>query len=684
MWISEWWKATIERHEKAWYTISAMNQPLRIPSSNSRRLRLLLALPKLGIVLLLVAVLSLLWLLHRNEADVERSALIKDVLWLEQNLRFHFDGNEEQLQQLAQDMSNSTSQQKLFRLRAEHMMKNSPEIAQIHWFDTKRRPIDAVPTSNIPDHEVDAFGPPVTAKAFDLAIRLGTRQYSEPFFLEGNRAFVQMLVPIFHERRITGMLALLYPLDTLLANQVPWWFTEKYKVEIVDDNNIKFATKTHISGNHSQSYEISFDPPGSGLLLRITNYDAPDNTMQRLLLAAIVLLAAGVFWSLWLVRDLMKKRSHAEDALREEHAFRAAMEDSLTVGMRARDLLGRVIYVNPAFCRMTGFSAAELVDQAPPMPYWAPEQLEETYAMHQTVLAGDAPPDGFEITFMRKNGERFQALVYEAKLIDGSGKHTGWMASVLDITERKRAEELARQQQEQLQFTSRLVTMGEMASTLAHELNQPLAAIASYNTGCQNLLSNGKATPQEILPALEKIGVQAQRAGKIIRRVHDFVRKSEPKRAPCLFGEVVEDCLGFVEAEARKRHVRIECAIPPLPAIPADRLMLEQVLLNLIRNGMEAMSGNEQATRVLNIATDIIGSELHVSVSDCGSGIAPEIRDKLFTAFFTTKPEGMGIGLSICRSIIEFHRGRLWVEDNPLSPTGSGTIFIFTLPMEAE
>ena len=149
-----------------------MNQPLRIPSSNSRRLRLLLALPKLGIVLLLVAVLTLLWLLHRNEADVERSALIKDVLWLEQNLRFHFDGNEEQLQQLAQDMSNSTSQQKLFRLRAEHMMKNSPEIAQILWFDNKRRPIDAVPTSNIPDQEVDAFGPPVTAKAFDLAIRL--------------------------------------------------------------------------------------------------------------------------------------------------------------------------------------------------------------------------------------------------------------------------------------------------------------------------------------------------------------------------------------------------------------------------------------------------------------------------------------------------------------------------------
>ncbi|MBS1144391.1 MAG: sensor signal transduction histidine kinase [Proteobacteria bacterium] len=638
----------------------------------------------MGIVLLLIAVLALIWLLHRNEAEEERSALIKDVLWLEQNLRFHLGSNEEQLQQLALDMANAPDRQKLFRIRAEHMLKNSSDIAQILWLDNNRHVLDALPTTKHPDSDIESFGPPVTAKAFELAHRLGKQQYSEPFFLEDNRAYIELLVPLFNERRIVGMLALLYPLETLLANQVPWWFTEKYKVEIVDDNDRQFATKTHISGNRSQSYEIPFDPPGWGLLLRVTSYNAPDNTLQRLLVAAIILLAAGVFWSLWLVRDLMKKRSLAEDALREEHAFRAAMEDSLTVGMRARDLKGRVIYVNPAFCRMTGFSAAELVNRAPPMPYWAPEQLEETFAMHQTVLAGEAPPDGFEITFMRKNGERFHALIYEAKLIDGSGRHTGWMASVLDITERKHAEELARQQQDKLQFTSRLVTMGEMASTLAHELNQPLAAIASYNTGCQNLLSSGKANPQDILPALEKIGVQAQRAGKIIRRVHDFVRKSEPKRAPCLIGEVIEDCLGFVEAEARKRHVRIDCEIPNLAPIPADRLMLEQVLLNLIRNGMEAMAGNEEADRVLNISTVTIDSEIQIQVSDCGSGISPEIRDKLFTAFFTTKPEGMGIGLSICRSIVEFHRGRLWAEDNIHSPTGSGTIFIFTLPMESE
>ncbi|MDP2881347.1 MAG: PAS domain S-box protein [Azonexus sp.] len=660
-----------------------MNYTLPISPGSSRRLRWLLALPKLGIVLLLAALLSLLWLLHRTEAEEERSALIKDVLWLEQNLRFHLNGNEEQFQQLALEMADRPDRQKIFRLRAEHMLKNSPDIAQILWLDAGQQVVDALPTASLQEGQAGALAPPLTAKAFELVSRLGKRQYSEPFFLDDHRAFVALLIPIYRERQVAGMLAVTYPLDTLLANQVPWWFTEKYKVEIVDDNDVRYATKTNIEGNSDLRHVIPFDPPGGGLLLRVTSYRSPDNTLQRLLVVAIFLLAAGVFWSLWLVRDLMKKRSHAEDALRAEHAFRTAMEDSLTVGMRARDLKGKVIYVNPAFCRMTGFSAEELMNQAPPMPYWAPEQLQETFAMHQTVLAGQAPLDGFEITFMRKNGERFHALVYEAKLIDGNGNHTGWMASVVDITERKRAEELARQQQEQLQFTSRLVTMGEMASTLAHELNQPLAAIASYNTGCLNLLNGGQTSPQEILPALEKIGLQAQRAGKIIRRVHDFVRKSEPKRAPCAVGEVIEDCLGFVEAEARKRHIRIDCDLPPLPPVPADRLMLEQVLLNLIRNGMEAMTATPEAERALHIAVEINDSELLVSVGDQGSGIAPEVRAKLFTAFFTTKPEGMGIGLSICRSIIEFHRGRLWAEDNPQSPSGSGTIFRFTLPLEA-
>jgi len=656
-------------------------QPLPPPVS-SRRLRWFLALPKLGVVLLLAALVALLWLLHQNEVEEDRTTLIKDVLWLEQNLRFHLGNNEEQLQQLANDLGTHPDKRNIFRLRANHLLKINPDITQIVWFDMQRRVIDALPAATPLESEVEAFGPSAAQGAFELAKRLNKRIYSEPYFLSGNVAHFEIAVPVYADNRVVGMLVAVYPMDALLGNLVPWWFAQKYQVVVVDDNDVQYAAKSNIGGVPNLTYELPFDPPGQGLKFRVTSYQSPGNPLQRALAGIILALAAGVFWSLWIVRDLMKKRAQAEEALRAEHALRSAMEDSLTVGMRARDLTGKIIYVNPAFCRMTGYSSEELVDRGPPMPYWVPEQLEETMAVHQAVLDGNAPPDGFEITFRRKGGERFQALIYEAPLIDGNGRHTGWMASVLDVTERRRAEELARQHQEQLQFTSRLVTMGEMASTLAHELNQPLAAIASYNTGCLNLLAADDFDVREIRQALEKLGVQAQRAGRIIRRVHDFVRKSEPRRAPCALGEIIEDCVGFVESEARKRHVQIETAIPLLPPVLADRLMLEQVLLNLMRNGMEAMSSTPAGQRVLRIAAEIVDGEVVVTIADQGCGISPEAREKLFSAFFTTKAEGMGVGLSICRSIIEFHRGRLWCEDNARSLTGSGTMFIFTLPLE--
>lgn len=654
----------------------------KLPAVSSRRLGWLLALPKLAIVLLLVAVLSLLWLLHRNEVEEERSALIKDVLWLEQNLRFHLTGNEEQLQQLAVDLADQPDKHKLFRLRMGNLLRNNPDLKQILWLDKEWNALEALPNATPPDREIESFGPSVLQKAYEIASRLGKRTYSEAYLGTGNQAYFAVVVPTYAERRFAGVLVGVYPVEALLDQLVPWWFTEKYQVEVLDENDVHYGAKSKIQGTPNQSYEIPFDPPGYGLKLRVTSYQSSANPLQRILAAAIIVLATGVFWSLWAVRDLMQKRSRAEEALRSEHAFRKAMEDSLTVGMRARDLSGKIIYVNPAFCRMTGFTSEELVGCPPPFPYWAPDQIEETYALHRAVMAGEAPPDGFEITLMRKNGERFQALIYEAPLIDGNGQHTGWMGSVLDVTERKRAEELARQQQEQLQFTSRLVTMGEMASTLAHELNQPLAAIASYNTGCQNLLASGRLDPDDLRQALEKMGVQAQRAGRIIRRVHDFVRKSEPKRAPCSIAEVVDDCLGFVETEARKRFIHIDRRVADLPTILADRLMLEQVLLNLIRNGMEAMADTAEEFRTLTVSAGAENGEVAVRVADHGCGIADEVKEKLFTAFFTTKTEGMGVGLSICRSIVEFHRGRLWADPNLDSPTGSGTIFTFTLPLE--
>jgi C4-dicarboxylate-specific signal transduction histidine kinase len=253
------------------------------------------------------------------------------------------------------------------------------------------------------------------------------------------------------------------------------------------------------------------------------------------------------------------------------------------------------------------------------------------------------------------------------------------MEIATDITDRMKMEELNSQQMERLQQTSRLITMGEMASSLAHELNQPLAAIANYNMGCVNRLQANDYRPEELLAAMQKASAQAERAGKIIRRVRDFVKKSEPNRSAVAIAGVIEEVIGFTEIEARKAGVRISVSVPPdLPAAYADKIMIEQVVLNLVKNGLEAMHNTPRLERELAISARANGTDfIEVKVADRGHGVLVGQTEKLFAPFYTTKPEGMGMGLNICRSIIEFHQGRLWAIAN----SGGGSVFSFTLPV---
>jgi two-component system sensor histidine kinase DctS len=262
------------------------------------------------------------------------------------------------------------------------------------------------------------------------------------------------------------------------------------------------------------------------------------------------------------------------------------------------------------------------------------------------------------------------------------------MSSIQDITDRKRAEELNRQQQEKLETSARLATMGEMSSMLAHELNQPLAAISSYTAGALNVLDRtqqaGAADNAKMAGmlrhALEQARQQAQRAGQIIRSVHEFVKKREPRREEVTIASVVDGVRTLVELQARQAGVLLRVELPAqLPPVQADRVMLEQVLLNLTRNGIEAMHATPPHARLLRIAARLADGMVEVSVIDRGHGIAPEVAASLFSPFYSTKAEGMGMGLSVCRTAIEFHGGTLTHAPNP----EGGTIFTFALPAQA-
>jgi len=248
-----------------------------------------------------------------------------------------------------------------------------------------------------------------------------------------------------------------------------------------------------------------------------------------------------------------------------------------------------------------------------------------------------------------------------------------------DITARKQAEEVSRQQQEKLRQISHLVTVGEMASTLAHEMNQPLAAIVNYSMGCVRRLRSGSWDPKEILGAMEKAGAQAERAGRIIQRVRELVRKREPVRTPCDINSAISDVASLIEIDAEKNNVRLKLELArEMPVVRADEIMLEQAILNITRNGIESMRDTPAAERELVIRTRAgkLGEPIEIEIADTGSGIPESMQANLFEPFFTTKAQGLGMGLSICRSIVEFHDGRLSAARNP----GRGSTFLLTLP----
>jgi two-component system sensor histidine kinase DctS len=560
------------------------------------------------------------------------------------------------------------------------MFKNGHELRRVVWFDAQGR-VQAMrglelPATGLTESSRDAA-------AMSRSTRAG--RYSEPYGATSlMHGLIDFHLPLYREGTFVGSLVATYNLQTLLDENVPWWFAQDNALSLLDRDDAVVAQRAAGGpGRGVYTHKRALDLPGAQVVLATDSVKGAPKLLPNLLVGSVIVLALGLVLSLAALWRHIARTIAAENALRQQMAFRTAMEDSLLTGLRARDLEGRVTYVNPAFCRMVGLPAEELLGKKPPMPYWAPEAMAEYEGRFRKVLAGQATPQ-FETVFQRSDGVRVPVLVFEAPLVDSIGRHTGWMSSILDITDRKRAEELSRQQQEKLETSARLATMGEISSMLAHELNQPLAAISSYTAGALNVLARvADAGPSDapldvgmLRRALEQANTQARRAGQVIRSVHEFVKKREPRRERVAVQQVVDGIHALVELQARQSYVTLQVAIPPnLPPVLADRVLLEQVLLNLTRNAIEAMQHIAPERRLLRIAAGASSGQVSVSVIDNGHGIPPEVAERLFSPFFSTKAEGMGMGLSICRTAIEFHGGTLTHADNP----GGGTVFTFSL-----
>jgi two-component system sensor histidine kinase DctS len=651
---------------------------------------------------LLVASLlaTLVWLAGRYEADQVQTRLERDTSEAIGDIRAGLGRNVQSLLALqAGSPSRATWSADALQLLREHR-----EWVRIEWRDPQLVPLVTADTP----YRIEPFARLGRGNAqSDVALacanarRVSGPAYSASYFvpqMDGlGLEVMELCLPLVVAGQLTGYVVATYSLSGILAGMVGPQLTRSQEVSFTEADGTRLAL--HGTGRRGSRVFVSqqlLDLPGNTMVLRIDSWRGAPDVFPNILTALVTVMSIALVSVLVLLAKDTRRRLRAERDLADALAFRKAMEDSLVTGLRARDLVGRITYVNPAFCQMVGFSPAELMGKATPAPYWPPELAEE-YEKRQAVrLAGQhvPPREGFESVFMRKDGSRFPVLIIEAPLINAQGLQTGWMSAFLDMSEQRRVEELSRASQERLQATARLATVGEMASLLSHELNQPLAAIASYATGSINLLRHGQATPvaqagdlAQIEVAMRRVAEQAERAGKVIRSVHDFVRRRDQAREAVSPQVLVDAVMPLVGLQARKLGVQVQARLQAhLPPVLCDRTMVEQVLLNLARNALQAMdqAGVHEPPLLIQVRRPGTASQgeaakgwLEFSVTDCGAGIPREVQEQLFTPFFTTKAEGMGLGLSLCRTVVEQHGGFLQFESN----LPQGTIFRFTLPV---
>lgn len=642
------------------------------------------------IALVLAVLVTLVWLAGRYEASQVQAELERDTADAVNDLRNSLSRQVQALQALQSGHFAPATWQP----EALGLLRENRDWLRLEWRDKEWRllsfadsPLRAPAFERIarPDVLNEA------TQACQRGKRLNGPAYSSTYFLPQTDGLgmevMELCLPMTQAGELTGYTVVTYSLQEMLTERLGTTFGRRNELSFIEPDGTRLA----IAGTQRRERRVFtaqqlVDLPGNTLLLRMDGRRGEPDLFPNVLTALVTGMSIALITVMVLLAKDSRRRLKAERDLADALAFRKAMEDSLVTGLRARDLQGHITYVNPAFCQMVGWDAEALVGQNAPMPYWPPEMVDE-YQQRQAIrLAGNAPPrEGFESVFMRQDGTRFPVLIIEAPLISIRGEQTGWMGAVLDISEQRRIEELSRASQERLQATARLATVGEMASLLSHELNQPLAAISSYANGSLNLLQDPQAEPQtlaDVHMALRRIAEQAERAGRVINSVHDFVRRRDQAREAVAPQALLDAISPLVNLQARKLHVRVHIRVEArLPSVWCDRTMVEQVLLNLARNGMQAMDHPQCHDRVLVLQVKHSASStepggVEFAVTDVGAGIDADVATQLFNPFFTTKAEGMGLGLSLCRTVIEQHGGHLAFETH----APKGTVFRFTLP----
>lgn len=418
------------------------------------------------------------------------------------------------------------------------------------------------------------------------------------------------------------------------------------------------------------------------LFLALLLLSAYGLTYQDIVIATIfAIVGAGISWfgEEWR-RTRIRDQKHAQDLEAREAHLRSVLNTAPDATIVICEK-GTIQSFNAAAERLFGYKEPEVVGQNITMLMPSPYREEHDRYISRYLATGEKRIIGIDrvVTGQRKDGSTFpiKLEVGEVK----SGERRFFTGFIRDLTERQETEHQLQELQTELARLSRLTAMGEMASTLAHEINQPLSAISNYLQGCNRLLEPVKhENVPKIRDALAETTGQTLRAGHIIRQLREFVARGETEKRPENISKLVEEASALALVGAKEEGVKTRFRFANhTDTVLVEKVQIQQVLLNLMRNAIEAMHGCDR--KELLVTTSMIdGDMIEVSVADTGQGLSEEITDRLFQPFVTTKPAGMGVGLSISKRIIEAHGGRMWAEPN----LGGGTVFRFTLQSATE
>jgi two-component system, LuxR family, sensor kinase FixL len=408
----------------------------------------------------------------------------------------------------------------------------------------------------------------------------------------------------------------------------------------------------------------------------LTNVASPLFATELSRAVTFVILGIGIAW---VGGRLLRSRTHADESTRAALAREAHLQSILETipdAMVVIDVRGIMQSFSAAAVRLFGHAPKDVIGKNVSMLMPSPYREQHDGYLERYLRTGERRIIGIGrvVVGERRNGSTFpmELSVGEMK----SGKDRYFTGFIRDLSERQKTESRLQELQSELVHVSRLTAMGEMASTLAHELNQPLSAISNYLKGSRRLIETQSDERSTMMrDALDKAAEQAIRAGQIIRRLRDFVARGESERRVENIAKLVEEASALALVGAKDQAIRVQFRFDPLVELTlADKIQIQQVLLNLMRNAVEAMQ--DSAKRELLLAVAPADNDMvRITVADTGSGISPDVASQLFQPFITTKQQGMGVGLSICRTIVESHGGQIWAEPNP----GGGTVFHFTL-----